>query len=153
PVTRGAVLRDGSTLRADFPGLSGAVFRTRFGALTLTDKISAQLRLFPYRPKELEVVRTQARELIAQLGGGRVEEREAATAKLTALGEAAVPVLRESENSPDEEPRGRVASILKKLGETGVLKRPACDVLLLGDISLHGWLEMDQIVLATRRGT
>jgi hypothetical protein len=153
PVTRGAVLRDGSVLRAEFPGITGAVFKTRFGALTLSDKTSAQIRLFPYRPKELEVVRVQARELIAQLGAGRVEEREAATSKLIALAEAAVPVLRESEKARDEETRGRVASILKKLGETGVLKKPACDVLQLGDIVLHGWLEMDPIVLATRRGS
>jgi hypothetical protein len=153
PVTRGAVLRDGSSLRADFPGLSGAVFRTRFGPLTLTDKTSAQIRLFPFRPKELEVVRTQARELIAQLGGGRAQDREAASGKLLALGEAAVPVLRESESARDEETRGRIASVLKKMAETGVLRRPACDVLQLGDIVLHGWLEMDQIVLSTRRGT
>ncbi len=149
---RGVHLRDGSFLRGELQGLGAATFLTRYGTLKLSEKLGGELQLYKRRLQELDGVRAEVARLIPLLGSGGIAEREATAARVIALGEVAVPVLREADPHGDLEIQGRITLLLKKFDETGASKRPVCDVLRLGDMTVQGWLDCDPVVLSTRRG-
>jgi hypothetical protein len=150
---RGAHLRDGSFIRGEFQGLGNVTFHTRYGALKLPEKVGGSVQLYKLRLKELDGLRAEVARLVARLGSGGIVEREATAARLIALGEAALPGLRNADTGGDLEIQSRVAALLKKFDETGISKRSVCDVLRLGDMTVSGWLDVDPLLLVTRRGT
>jgi hypothetical protein len=148
---QGVVLRDGSFLRGELASPSPAAFRTRFGDLKISEK-AGLVKLFRMRLPDLEKERSGLPDLIAQLGSAEIKDRETAFHRILSYGEIAVPELKRLGGPSDAEIRSRIDEAIKKLEETGAARRPACDVLQLGGMSVHGWLEMDPIVLNTRRG-
>lgn len=147
----GIVLRDGSFLRGDFASPAPVVFRTRFGDLKISEK-SGQVKLFRMRLQDLEKERVELPDLITRLGSTQIKDREAAFNRLVGFGEIAMPELRRFPVSADAEVRSRVAEAIKKLEETGAARKPASDVLQVGGSAIHGWLDLDPIVVSTRRG-
>ena len=65
--------------------------------------------------------RVASDRLIRQLGSDSYDEREAASAALKAMGEAALPTLLQALGSPDPEVRQRAATLLRGRGNGDVL--------------------------------
>lgn len=150
---RGVVLRDGSFLRAEVAGLTGATFRTDYGTLTLPDRLIGRISLFRIREEELAPLLKESRELIDGLGSAAVAERDDAMVRLLEIGEPAVDLLKEKADDSDEEIRTRVRTLLEKLEKTGVSARPPRDVLRMGQTVVYGWLDASSVEVKTPYGT
>jgi len=151
--TKGVFVRDEGFFQAEFPTLPGAVFKTKFGDLKITDTLRGQVSVYRLRKDDLEKVRAEVRDLIRRLEGGRIEERDEVSSKLFKIGEPAVSLLLESRQNPDAEVRARVESLLKKFDEHRITARPVTDVLQVGQTVLYGWLDLDRLKTVTKYGT
>ncbi len=150
---RGIALRDGGFLRADLPAMSGAKFRTRFGTLEITAEIKGRIEIYPVREKEIERMQSEVRRLIDALSARSIDERDEAQKALLRIGGPAIALLEKARPSPDPEVQTRVEAILKRLQDSGVLRRPVSDVLKMGRTILHGWLETDEIEATSKYGS
>jgi hypothetical protein len=149
----GAHLRGGGFVRAKFPGLAGAAFKTAWGTLRLPEGMGGRLTLYRLRPEALGEARTRAADAVRALGESSIEAREAAMARIMDSAELAVPYLREATNERDSEVRARAETILKKLDAAGATSRPVADVLTIGPTVLHGWLEATDLEVVSSYGS
>lgn len=150
---KGVLLRGGGFVRAGFPSIGGARFKTKYGVLALGEGTTGQVSIYRFREEEMPRIREEAGALVRQLGAGKVEEREEAQGKLLKIGEPAIPLLREGLKDADSEVRQRAAAVLKKFDGSGVSSRPVGDVYRAGQTVLHGWLELAALEVATKFGT
>jgi hypothetical protein len=150
---RGVSLKDGGFLKADVPGIVGAKFRSRFGTLEITAETRGRIEIYPYREKDIEAIQPEVERLIEKLGARSVEEREEAQKELIKIGGPAVKLVTEAKGSSDPEVVTRAEAILKRWEQSGVLRRPASDVLRMGRTILHGWLEVTEFEAASKYGT
>lgn len=148
----GIHLRGGGCVRTSVTGLSGATFRTVWGALKLPEDFGGSLRIFRFRPDDIPGAEKKVDAELRRLGAPNVADREAAAARLVELGEIAVSRLKGAGREGDTEVGNRARGILKTLEAAGVAQRPPTDVLTCGDTVLYGWLEMEKLEVKTPYG-
>ncbi len=148
----GFSLRSGGFMVARCTSLEGRTFKTAFGSLKIGAATAARLQPFRFREADIRKIEDTIAGHIRDLGAETLDEREVARTKLIEAGEPAIPLLRKAREGAEATVRVLIDDVINKLEASGVASRPPCDVLVMGNAVLYGWIDTDSVDVETQYG-